>query len=326
MKRWREQIELWLIWLRRERIAVILFDAREGSEWRLRFTMQGLIGRCSAAFSLALLLGFGLHAWQAEDVDPAIAAEWRAALEGQQQELSAIRRESDRMVGALTRRFADLQGRLVRMEAVGKRMTAVADLDPDEFDFNQPPAFGGPDGAENEAPVPVATPDFIAMVEQLSEQILTRERQLDVLNGLIHDRQFFADLELTGRPVDKGWQSSGFGRRVDPFSGQMVLHAGLDFAAPKGSKVRAVAGGVVVFAGRRGAYGNLVEINHGNGYSTRYAHSSNNLVAVGDVVRKGDVVATVGASGRATGPHVHFEVLKDGSSVDPARYVARRSD
>ncbi|MCC5871793.1 MAG: M23 family metallopeptidase [Gammaproteobacteria bacterium] len=265
----------------------------------------------------------GLQAWQTEAVDPVVAAEWQATLAEQQQELATIRRESDRMVGALTRRFADLQGRLVRMEAVGKRMMVAADLDQDEFDFSQPPAFGGPEESELENPVPVAVPDFVAMVEHLSEQILTRQQQLDMLNGLIHDRQFFADLELTGRPVDKGWQSSGFGRRVDPFTGQMAWHGGLDFAAPKGSKVRAVAGGVVVFSGRRGAYGNLVEINHGNGYSTRYAHSSENRVAVGDVVRKGDVIATVGSSGRATGPHVHFEVLKDGRSVDPARYVAR---
>lgn len=326
MKRWREQMGRCVLWLRRERLAVILFDAREGSERRVRFTMLGLLGRGSAGLSLALVCGFALHAWQSDAVDPAIAAQWRATLEAQQQDLATIRRESDRMVGALTRRFADLQGRLVRMEAVGKRMMVVADLDPDEFDFSQQPALGGPDETGDEASVPVVVPDFIAMVEQLSEQILTRQRQLDVLNGLIHDRQFFADLQLTGRPVDKGWQSSGFGRRLDPFSGQMAWHGGLDFAAPKGSKVRAVAGGVVVFAGRRGAYGNLVEINHGNGYSTRYAHSSQNLVAIGDVVRKGDVIATVGATGRATGPHVHFEVLKDGRSVDPARYVARRSD
>lgn len=326
MKRWREQLDQGLAWLRRERLAVILFDAREGSEWRLPFTMQGLLSRCGAALSLALVCGFGFHAWQAEDVDPAIAAQWRAALEEQQQELATIHRESERMVGALTRRFADLQGRLLRMEAVGNRMVSVAELDPEEFDFSQAPAFGGPDETEVENPVPVALPDFVTMVEKLSEQIVTRQQQLDVLNGLIHDRQFFADLELTGRPVDKGWQSSGFGRRLDPFSGQMAWHGGLDFSAPKGSKVRAVAGGVVVFSGRRGAYGNLVEINHGNGYSTRYAHSSQNLVAMGDVVRKGDAVATVGSSGRATGPHVHFEVLKDGRSVDPARYVARRSD
>jgi len=315
-----------LLWLRRERLAVILFDARAGSEWRLPFTVQGLLGRCGALMTLALLCGFGLHAWQADDVDPAIAAQWRATLEEQQEELATIHREADRMVGALTRRFADLQGRLVRMEALGKRMVAVAELDPDEFDFSQPPALGGPDETEVENRVPVAVPEFVTMVERLSEQIVTRQQQLDVLNGLIHDRQFFADLELTGRPVDKGWQSSGFGRRVDPFSGQMAWHGGLDFSAPKGSNVRAVAGGVVVFAGRRGAYGNLVEINHGNGYSTRYAHSSQNLAAIGDVVRKGEVIATVGASGRATGPHVHFEVLKDGRSVDPARYVARRSD
>lgn len=322
MDKVRHRIAVLREWLRRERLAVILLDARDGSEWRWRFTMQGLFARGTAMLLAAVAIGWGLHGWRSDAVDPAVAAEWRATLDAQERDLDAVRRESDRMVVALARRFADLQGRLVRMEALGKRMLAVADLDPAEFDFSQPPAFGGPeDHAEAAA---VATPEFITMVERLSEQILTRQQQLDALGGLLHERQFRADVQLTGRPVDRGWQSSGFGRRVDPFSGRMAWHAGLDFAAPKGTDVRAVAGGVVVFAGRRGAYGKLVEVNHGNGYSTRYAHSSEILVAVGDVVRKGDLIATVGATGRATGPHVHFEVLKDGENVDPARYVARR--
>ncbi len=324
MSRARERYKRMLTWLRRERLAVILLDAREGSEWRLPFTMQGVLVRSTAACLVTLAAGWGLHAWQSDAVDAAVAKEWRSTLESQQEELAAIRRESDRMMTALTRRFADLQGRLVRMEALGQRMIAVADLDAEEFDFSQVPALGGPEEGGEFGSIEVETPEFIAMVERLSDQILTRQQQLDVLGGLLHDRQFRADVQLSGRPVDKGWQSSGFGRRLDPFSGRMAWHRGLDFAAPTGTKVRAVAGGVVVFSGRRGAYGNLVEINHGNGYSTRYAHASEKLVAVGDVVRKGDVIAKVGSTGRATGPHVHFEVLKDGESVDPARYVARR--
>ncbi len=318
----RERFRQWLAWLRRERLLVILLDARDGREFRLPFTMQSVIARASASCLLLVALGWGLHAWQSDAVHPTVAAEWRSTLDAQQKELLAIRRESDRMMGALTRRFAELQGRLVRMEALGQRMITVADLDPDEFDFTQVPAIGGPD--DDSLSQAVEAPEFIAMVESLSDQILGRQQQLDVLGGLLNDRHFRADVRLAGRPVDKGWQSSGFGRRMDPFSGRMAWHGGLDFAAPEGTKVRAVAGGVVVFSGKRGAYGNLVEINHGNGYSTRYAHSRENLVSVGDVVRKGDVIATVGATGRATGPHVHFEVLKNGRSVDPSRYVARR--
>jgi len=309
-------------WFRGECIAVILLDAREGSERKFRLSPSGALTGAVALVATSVMLGWGLGAWTAHSVSPALAEEWQEALHDQQSELTAIEREADRMLRALTRRFAELQGRLARMEALGERMVMVADLDATEFDFSEVPALGGPDGWEIES-VAVETPEFVTMVEQLTDQILARQQQLDVLGGLLDDREFRKDVVPAGRPVQRGWQSSGYGRRADPFSGRMAMHSGVDFAAQKGSNVYAVAGGVVVFSGRRGAYGNMVEINHGNGYSTRYAHSTENLVELGDAVRKGDVIATVGATGRATGPHVHLEVLKDGKHVNPARYVAR---
>ena len=154
-----------------------------------------------------------------------------------------------------------------------------------------------------------------------------REDQLEVLASLVEHQKFRQEVALEGRPIKFGWMSSGFGRRVDPFTGRMAWHAGADFAGKPGSDIVAVASGVVTFAGERGGYGRMIEINHGGGYVSRYGHDAELLVAVGDVVKKGQVIGHMGSTGRSTGPHVHFEVLKDGRPVDPARYVtlARRN-
>jgi len=124
-----------------------------------------------------------------------------------------------------------------------------------------------------------------------------------------------------GRPVHSGYISSMFGNRTDPFTGRAAFHKGVDFAGREGSEVVAVASGVVIWSGDRYGYGQMVEINHGNGYVTRYAHNSDNLVAVGDTVKRGEVIAVMGSTGRATGPNLHFEVLHNGRVVNPLSYV-----
>jgi murein DD-endopeptidase MepM/ murein hydrolase activator NlpD len=124
-------------------------------------------------------------------------------------------------------------------------------------------------------------------------------------------------LPLTGAEL-----SSSFGNRDDPITGRRAFHAGVDFAAAHGTPIRAAAAGTVIFADFNAAYGWSVEIAHGNGLVTRYAHASRLLVARGAAVRQGDTIAQVGSSGRATGPHLHFEVLKDGDATDPRRYLA----
>jgi len=124
-----------------------------------------------------------------------------------------------------------------------------------------------------------------------------------------------------GRPVSSGWISSYFGKRTDPFTGKSANHTGIDFAGKAGAEVVAVADGVVTWSADRYGYGIMVEINHGNGYSTRYAHNSENLVVVGDEVKKGQAVARMGETGRATGPNLHFEVLKSGRRVNPVNFI-----
>jgi murein DD-endopeptidase MepM/ murein hydrolase activator NlpD len=135
------------------------------------------------------------------------------------------------------------------------------------------------------------------------------------------DRSLAAETRPTGRPVESGWISSGYGRRSDPITGKRTLHEGVDFAGKSGSDILAVASGVVVFAGEKSGYGRLVEIDHGNGLSTRYGHNSKLLVQEGEVVKQGQTIALLGSTGRSTGPHVHFEVLRGGRHVNPARYL-----
>ena len=126
-----------------------------------------------------------------------------------------------------------------------------------------------------------------------------------------------------GRPIDRGWISSYFGMRTNPFTGKLQFHKGMDFASKSGSKVKAVAGGVITWSSKRYGYGNLVEINHGNSYVTRYGHNEQNLVKVGDTVKKGQTISLMGSTGRSTGPHVHFEVIKNGKQINPNRFVQK---
>lgn len=229
---------------------------------------------------------------------------------------------ADQKMTALTVRMAELQARLTRIDALGERLVDVAKLRNGEFDFSAAPAVGGPQELSSDDAF--AKPDFIATLDQLANDIDQREHQLEILESLLANRKIQKEVYLAGRPVKWGWMSSRYGRRTDPFSGKLAWHQGVDFAGKDGSDIISVGSGVVTWAGNRYGYGLLVEVNHGGGYSTRYAHAKEVSVKVGDIVQKGQTVALMGSTGRSTGPHVHFEVLRNGKPVDPARYVNRR--
>jgi murein DD-endopeptidase MepM/ murein hydrolase activator NlpD len=161
----------------------------------------------------------------------------------------------------------------------------------------------------------------VGALNVLDEQLADRSLQLTVLEDLLLNRKLRDEVRPEGRPVTAGYVSSQFGTRTDPFTGRHAFHKGVDFAGREGAEVVAVASGVVIWSGERYGYGELVEINHGNGYVTRYAHNVDNLVAVGDTVRRGQVIARMGDTGRATGPNLHFEVLLNDKPVDPLKYV-----
>jgi len=259
--------------------------------------------------------------WFADDgLGTNLISGWQARVKGQRAEVEALKNQTRLEFEAVGRRLASMQARLLRMEALGERVTEVANLEQGEFNFGEVPAVGGP---ESGGDVAAATPEFFLAMDQLESQLRARETELELLEAMLATRKFHQDVAPAGRPIEKGWMSSGFGRRVDPISGRMAWHAGVDFAGKSGSDVVAVASGVVVYAGSRKGYGRMIEIDHGGGYVTRYGHHQELLVASGDVVKKGQVIGRMGSTGRSTGPHVHFEVLKDGRQVDPGRYIAR---
>jgi murein DD-endopeptidase MepM/ murein hydrolase activator NlpD len=247
--------------------------------------------------------------------------EWTANLEEQRAQVLATRRELQDRLDALAGRVGQMNAHVIRLDALGRRLTDMANLDKGEFDFDREPAVGGPEGVVEGAVA--AAPELTSMLDDLANQIKDRERQLSVLESLISTRNLSRQIVPGGRPVMQGWISSYFGHRADPFTGRSAFHRGLDFAGPAGAEVVAVASGVVTYSKERFGYGKCVEINHGNGYVTRYAHTQRVLVQAGDTVQKGQPIALIGSTGRSTGPHLHFEVLKQGRAVDPMSFVKR---
>ncbi|GAB2878187.1 peptidoglycan DD-metalloendopeptidase family protein [Microbulbifer echini] len=273
----------------------------------------------------AFLLGANLPVTKSDLFDARTAKAWERALRKQQQEIEEADREAHEQLAALTVKLAELQARLTRLDAVGERLTAAANLDEGEFEFSAAPAVGGPEdpGISGTSELPYQPPEFLDVIGNLSHKVDDRQMQLNTLESLMANLQLEDEQFIAGRPITKGWMSSRYGYRTDPFTGRRTWHKGVDFAGKKGSDVVSVAAGVVTWADERHGYGHLVEINHGNGYSTRYGHNSKLNVGLGDVVKKGQVIAQMGSSGRSTGPHVHFEIFKNNRTVDPASYIRR---
>lgn len=245
--------------------------------------------------------------------------DWSRRLEQQQLQVRDAKRDLQDRLDALASRVGQMNAHVIRLDALGRRLTEMAHLDKGEFNFDSAPAVGGPEGLVEGALV--ASSDISTLLDGLTRQIKDRERQLSVLESLISTRNLSRQIVPGGRPVTKGWISSYFGQRTDPFTGRNGYHRGVDFAAPAGSQAVAVASGVVTYAKDRFGYGKTVEINHGNGYVTRYAHNQRVLVNLGDTIQKGQAIALIGSTGRSTGPHLHFEVLKQGRAVDPMSFV-----
>jgi murein DD-endopeptidase MepM/ murein hydrolase activator NlpD len=237
----------------------------------------------------------------------------------QKQLLKQLTLENEANINALAARLAELQASSTRLDALGERLVQLGNLDPEEFDFSQPPPVGGPEMAIKNSHSSVS--DIGDSISHLADVMSSQFTRLDALQLLLLDRNLEQERTPAGWPVKKGWISSGFGERNDPFTGKKAQHEGLDFAGTKGTEVLAVASGAVTWAGPRQGYGNLLEINHGNGYVTRYAHNSKLLVKAGDTVTAGQEIAEMGKTGRASSPHVHFEVLYQGKAVNPYKFV-----
>jgi len=304
---------------------VIVFSKRLGKARQFELTrpaaMTAMFAVVATVLTGVLFLGVQLgRSGLAQDPIEQVG-EWGATLEEQRLQVLAAKRELQERLDALATRVGQMNAHVIRLDALGRRLTEMANLDKGEFNFDSPPAVGGPEGLVEGAVA--SSPDLTAMLDDLARQIKDRERQLSVLESMISTRNLSRQIVPGGRPVTQGWISSYFGHRADPFTGRKAFHRGVDFAGPAGAQVVAVASGVVTYTKERFGYGKTVEINHGNGYVTRYAHNQKVLVSVGETVKKGQPIALIGSTGRSTGPHLHFEVLKQGRAVDPMSFVKR---
>jgi murein DD-endopeptidase MepM/ murein hydrolase activator NlpD len=277
-----------------------------------------------AVVAMAVFAVFGLGAW----IGTAFIApeSLRGQLSNTRVELQKQKAEVDRLNGivmrdmnALAVKLGRIQASSTRINALGERLAKLGKLDDGEFNFTTEPDMGGP--AHEPIAVMMPPDQFSSELFRLQRQLAQQSRQLTVLEELLEDRSLDQSLMPTGVPVRHGYTSSTYGYRPDPINGSRQFHSGIDFDGSMGDDILAVAGGVVSFAGRKNGYGNVVEIDHGNGYVTRYAHNSQNVLQVGDPVRPGDVVAKMGSTGRSTGTHVHFEVWENGRVVNPTTFI-----
>jgi murein DD-endopeptidase MepM/ murein hydrolase activator NlpD len=252
-------------------------------------------------------------------LDANVLAAHHAELSAQRAAIAATRHQAETHLNALAQRLGQLQAQMWRVNALGGHLVAMAGLDKAEFDFSAEPAMGGP-----EAPVSASAPALFPALETLDAQLRAQRERLTALETLLMNRQLEAAVTPAGWPVNGGWVSSGFGWRADPFTGRRARHEGVDIASRLGSPIHAMGDGVVRYAGPKAGYGLLVEITHGD-IVTRYAHTTAVLVKVGDRVARGAPIATVGTSGRSTGPHLHFEVLRRERAVNPRPYLDRQT-
>ena len=289
------------------------------------FTLQNLAKNKNLLLAAGFVLFSGLMFVAGRQTAPVSdhllgdLAALKLQIQTQQREVDRLRQNNELSVNALSVRLAELQAASTRLDALGERLAQMGQLSLDEFDFSQPAPMGGSGDLDTLGPYSEA--DLRVAVLTLSDKLRRQSSQLDALQSLMVNRQLESDLTPTGWPVSKGWISSRYGERSDPITGERTMHWGYDFTGKPGSDVLSVASGVVTWAGPRATYGNTVEIDHGNGYITRYAHNKDLSVRAGDHVTAGQLIASLGSTGRVSGPHVHFEVIKDGARINPRNFV-----
>jgi len=309
------------------RLLVVADPTGGGRSWSLRLGPGLLLFFLCFWMLVAGAGGYAFYQWQhARDQQQAtrVLDDLGQQLQAQGRELKVMQGDANAKLHLLAARMGVLQARTVRMDALSAHLARIAGVGEGEE-----AGLGGEPGLGGALPISGAagnyTLDLIDTMGHLSDQIERRLVELDVLERILLGHQSRDEMELSGRPAEDGWVTSGFGYRTDPFSGKIVFHEGIDLGGHEGSGILSMGAGVVVRSEKNSTYGHFVEIAHGDSLVTRYAHNQKNLVKVGDVVRKGDLIATMGNTGRSTGAHVHFEVIKGGRPVNPALYISPRS-
>jgi len=318
-----------------ESYCLVLTKGAEGRPFHASFSRKFLWSVVGSALLFVSAFAYlTVHYFSVPSKTAALQAKYRDHLNSLKSQRETLREDiqrfketRDRMQAALEslgRQVGTMQARVTRIDSLGERVVQVAGLSDGEFDFSRGPAVGGPEDGDQD--VNFAGQDLTELasqVKRLSDRLSNREDQLELLQNMIDRRAVRQRMRPDGWPTGGGWLSSDFGRRIDPFSGHPAYHYGVDIANKEGAPVKAIAPGVVTWAGDRYGYGKLVEVDHGNGYRTRYGHQKSVEVEVGERVSKNEVVGRVGNTGRSTGPHIHLEVIHNGNKINPRKFLDR---
>ena len=295
---------------------VIVFNKKGGHTRAYELSSSRIIGVALFTCFAVLLLLFYLH-YAERQVEETFLSHAHKQIGEQIKQVDSLILEVEGEHNAVGRSLAMVESRILRVEALGERLSVLSGIEDEEFRFGYDPPSGGP------LNISATNINQESKLYDLISRVERKRRELQILEAIITNKQLFNAASPAGKPVKWGWISSPYGERLDPLTGRPAWHNGMDFAGRPDSEVVVVASGIVVHVGRNDSYGQVIDVGHGGGYLTRYAHHKEALVRRGDVVRKGDVIALMGNSGRTTGPHVHFEILKDGTQIDPTSYVTR---
>lgn len=294
-----------------------------GLDKRLALTIKPVnfvVGLLIGIFTVTGLFQLGIQ-YESRNALQQLYSAYAREVNSQREQVHTARFEAQQQLEFLSRRVSDLHNDMIRLNAVGKHITKMAgleDFDFESFPTQKPRTFK----TMNQRYAGATVEDFLRRLDDLSYLHEDRKEQLLAMQSVLMQDELYRQLSPGGRPVAGSYISSLFGLRKDPFSNtKKVFHEGLDLVSEVGAPVVSVAAGVVTWSGERYGYGNTIEIKHGYGYVTRYAHNKENLVGIGDVIEKGQLIALLGASGRATGPHLHYEVIFNGVHVDPKEYL-----
>jgi murein DD-endopeptidase MepM/ murein hydrolase activator NlpD len=277
-------------------------------------TIASFVGAVSLISITGLSVGYVVGA-KTSEAQPVTVVHPVATVTADQQQAQQLK--------AMNERMAEMQARLLRLDALGQHMAENAHINSQEFELNSgvdnKGAKGGPLVSELSM---LGDGNINVRLQELSQLMEQKEAQLQALDSVLMSKRLQNNSNyLANLPVRKGTITSTFGYRTDPFTGHAAFHAGMDFSGAQGTDIYTVASGVVSFAGIKNGYGNVIEVNHGNGYVTRYAHAQSLVAKVGDMVAKDQLIAYMGSTGRSTGTHLHYEVIENGKQIDPATYV-----
>jgi murein DD-endopeptidase MepM/ murein hydrolase activator NlpD len=302
-------------------VQIILISDRLAKARSLTLSVRHVIA--SVALALAILVGltaalYWLSLRFAAEVKIPLMNE--LVLAAQKNEAARAREFVQQNLNAMAVKLGEMQAHLTRLDALGERLSALAGIRPQEFRFSETPGLGGAQSTSL-PPQNLTLSQFAEKISIVSRQMENRSDMLGVLEAQLFEQTVRKKLMPTMMPVNAPFNASGFGMRIDPFTGQQAMHEGVDFLTDVGTPVVAAAGGVVQFAGFHPQYGYMIDIDHGNDLLTRYAHLSRVYVREGDVLQRGRRIADSGNTGRSTGPHLHFEVRFRGTPQNPARFL-----